>query len=178
MTRGDDSCSSRRGSLAQIPRNVSESIQNPNLIACASVIDEMPGRSPTDRQHSYRVRLSDGFESPLHHDQLVLLAEYKEGDINDSDQVLAKHGLFDRGIRRVQPARGRNQQTSVERSTCTFASGLDGCRHELGRSSLSLRADIAASEMVRHNLFLRVRFDNGRGRIERCKSKPVKICWN
>ena len=55
-------------------------------------------RSPTDRQHSYRVRFSDGFEVPLHHDQIVLLAEYKEGDINDADQVLAKHGLFDRVI--------------------------------------------------------------------------------
>ncbi len=55
-------------------------------------------RSPMDRQHSYRVRFSDGFESPLHHDQLVLLADYKEGDINDSNQVLTKHGLFDRVI--------------------------------------------------------------------------------
>lgn len=55
-------------------------------------------RSPTDRQHSYRVRFSDGFESPLHHHQLVLLSEYKKGEINDADQVLAKHGLFDRII--------------------------------------------------------------------------------
>jgi len=51
-----------------------------------------------DRQHSYRVRFSDGFESALHHDQITLLAEYKEGEINDADQVLAKHGLFDRVI--------------------------------------------------------------------------------
>lgn len=55
-------------------------------------------KSPMDRQHSYRVRFADGFEAGLHHDQLVLLAEYKEGDINDADQVLAKHGLFDRVI--------------------------------------------------------------------------------
>lgn len=55
-------------------------------------------KSPMDRQHPYRVRFSDGFEAALHHDQLVLLAEYKEGDINDADQVLAKHGLFDRVI--------------------------------------------------------------------------------
>ncbi|MDA1166520.1 MAG: nucleotidyltransferase domain-containing protein [Planctomycetota bacterium] len=54
--------------------------------------------SPLDRQHTYRVRFSDGFETGLHHDQVVLLAEYKEGDINDADQVLAKHGLFDRVI--------------------------------------------------------------------------------
>jgi predicted nucleotidyltransferase len=55
-------------------------------------------KSPMDRQHSYRIRFCDGYESALHHDQLVLLAEYKEGDINDANQVLAKHGLFDRVI--------------------------------------------------------------------------------
>ena len=55
-------------------------------------------RSPMDRQHSYRVRFSDGFEAALHHDQLVLLAEFKEGNIDDADQVLAQHTLFDRVI--------------------------------------------------------------------------------
>jgi len=55
-------------------------------------------KSPTDRQHSYRVRFSDAFEAAIHHDQLVLLAEYKEGDINDANQVLAKQDLFDRVI--------------------------------------------------------------------------------
>lgn len=55
-------------------------------------------KSPMDRQHSYRVRFLDGFEAALHHDQLVLLAEYKEGEINDAEQVLAKHNLFDRVI--------------------------------------------------------------------------------
>ncbi len=55
-------------------------------------------KSPLDRQHSYRVRFSDGFEAAIHHDQLVLLAEYKEGDINDAAQVSAKHGLFERVI--------------------------------------------------------------------------------
>ena len=55
-------------------------------------------KSPMDRQHTYRVRFSDGFEAALHHDHLVLLAEYKEGDINDADQVLAQHALFERVI--------------------------------------------------------------------------------
>lgn len=55
-------------------------------------------KSPMDRQHSYRVRFLDGFEAALHHDQLVLLAEYKEGEINDAEQILAKHNLFDRVI--------------------------------------------------------------------------------
>ncbi len=57
-------------------------------------------RSPRDRQHSYRVRFVDGFEAALHHDNLMLLAEYKQGIINDSNQVLSTHGLFDRVIYR------------------------------------------------------------------------------
>lgn len=55
-------------------------------------------KAPLDRQHTYRVRFSDGFESALHHDQLVLLAEYKEGDINDAQLMVSRHGLFDRVI--------------------------------------------------------------------------------
>ncbi|MEZ6088699.1 MAG: nucleotidyltransferase domain-containing protein [Pirellulaceae bacterium] len=33
-------------------------------------------RSPADRTHAYRVKFSDGFEAPIHHDQLVRLAEF------------------------------------------------------------------------------------------------------
>lgn len=57
-------------------------------------------RSPRDRQHAYRVRFVDGFEAALHHDNLMLLAEYKLGVINDSNQTLSTHGLFDRVIYR------------------------------------------------------------------------------
>jgi len=62
-------------------------------------------RSPSDRKHSYRVRFVDGFEAALHHDNLMLLAQYKElpakqGASNNSDQVLSTHGLFDRVIYR------------------------------------------------------------------------------
>jgi predicted nucleotidyltransferase len=57
-------------------------------------------RAPRDRAHSYRVRFADGFEAALHHDNLMLLAEYKQASINDSAQVLAKHGLFNRVIYR------------------------------------------------------------------------------
>ena len=52
-------------------------------------------KSPLDGQHSYRVRFSDGFEAAVHHDQLVLLAEYKAGDMKNT---LASQGLFDRVI--------------------------------------------------------------------------------
>ena len=57
-------------------------------------------RSPRDRQHSYRVRFADGFEAACRHDHLVLLAEYQQGAINDSDRVLSSHGLFHRVIYR------------------------------------------------------------------------------
>ncbi len=57
-------------------------------------------RAPRDRTHSYRIRFVDGFEAALQHDNLMLLAEYKQGAINDSDQTLSSHGLFDRVIYR------------------------------------------------------------------------------
>jgi len=44
------------------------------------------------------VRFPDAFEASLNHDNLMLLAEYKQGSINDAQQVLSKHGLFDRVI--------------------------------------------------------------------------------
>jgi hypothetical protein len=55
-------------------------------------------RSPSDRQHSYRVRFADDFEAMLHHDNLMLLSEYKQGVINDSNKTPSTHGLFDRVI--------------------------------------------------------------------------------
>jgi predicted nucleotidyltransferase len=57
-------------------------------------------RSPRDRQHSYRIRFPDGFEAPLHHDNLMRLAEYKQGAMNDANKALSTHGLFDRVIYR------------------------------------------------------------------------------
>lgn len=57
-------------------------------------------KSPQDRSHAYRVRFPDDFEAALHHDNLMLLAEYKQGSIDDADVVLVKHGLFDRVILR------------------------------------------------------------------------------
>ena len=62
-------------------------------------------RSPSDRQHSYRVRFVDGFEAPFQHDNLMLLAEFQampaEQTTNDSScPPLSTHGLFDRVIYR------------------------------------------------------------------------------
>ncbi len=57
-------------------------------------------RSPVDRTHAYRVRFSDGFEAPIHHDQLVRLSEFKTGQIRDNDAPLASAGLYERVIYR------------------------------------------------------------------------------
>jgi predicted nucleotidyltransferase len=55
-------------------------------------------KSPMDREHSYRIKFADGFEVALPHHQLVMLAEFKEGHINDSEQGIVSTGLFDRVI--------------------------------------------------------------------------------
>src|SRR5690606_7700822 len=57
-------------------------------------------RCPVDRSHSYRVRFVDGYEAPLHHDNLMQLAEYKLGVLNNPGEVLSSQGLFDRVIYR------------------------------------------------------------------------------
>jgi hypothetical protein len=57
-------------------------------------------RSPQDRQHAYRVRFTDGFEAPIHHDNLTLLAIYKQGGLAEPQCGLSQNGLFDRVIYR------------------------------------------------------------------------------
>ena len=57
-------------------------------------------RSPVDRTHAYRVKFSDGFEAPIHHDQLIRLAEFKSNSIRDNDAPLMSSGLYDRVIYR------------------------------------------------------------------------------
>lgn len=57
-------------------------------------------RSPVDRTHAYRVRFSDGFETLIHHDQLVRLAEFKTNQIRDSDSPRMSAGLYERVIYR------------------------------------------------------------------------------
>lgn len=54
--------------------------------------------SPSDRDHTYRVRFNDGFEATFYHAELRLLAEYKEGTIYQPDDFLASEGLYDRVI--------------------------------------------------------------------------------
>ncbi len=55
-------------------------------------------RSPTDLDHSYRVRFPDGVEDALRRDEVVMLAQFKEGEIGDSQISAARSDLFERVI--------------------------------------------------------------------------------
>lgn len=57
-------------------------------------------KTPSDHQHAYRVRFTDGVEASLAHDDLVLLARFKEGEIGASARSVHRCNLFDRVIYR------------------------------------------------------------------------------
>jgi uncharacterized protein len=56
-------------------------------------------KSPTDLEHSYRVRFPDGFEAPFKRGEITMLAKFKEGAIGDSTHV-AHADLYKRVIYR------------------------------------------------------------------------------
>ncbi|HTU88765.1 MAG TPA: nucleotidyltransferase domain-containing protein, partial [Gemmataceae bacterium] len=56
-------------------------------------------KSPTDHDHSYRVRFPDGFEAALKRNEVTMLAQFKEGEIGDSTHV-AQVDLYERVIYR------------------------------------------------------------------------------
>jgi predicted nucleotidyltransferase len=55
-------------------------------------------RAPGDLEHSYRVRFLDGVEDALGRNDLMPLAQYKEGDIGDCQLTAQRHDLFARVI--------------------------------------------------------------------------------
>jgi hypothetical protein len=57
-------------------------------------------KSPTDQEHSYRVRFPDGFEAPLKRSEVTMLAQFKEGVIGDSAHAIAHADLYQRVIYR------------------------------------------------------------------------------
>jgi uncharacterized protein len=57
-------------------------------------------KSPTDHEHSYRVRFPDGSEAPLKRNEVTMLARFKEGDIGDSAHTVAHADLYQRVIYR------------------------------------------------------------------------------
>lgn len=56
-------------------------------------------KSPTDHEHSYRVRFPDGLEAALKRSEIAMLAKFKEGEIGDSTHV-AQAELYERVIYR------------------------------------------------------------------------------
>jgi hypothetical protein len=57
-------------------------------------------KAPTDHEHSYRVRLPDGFEAPLKQSEVAMLAQFKEGEIGDSTHAAIQADLYERVIYR------------------------------------------------------------------------------
>jgi hypothetical protein len=59
-------------------------------------------KSPTDLEHSYRVRFPDGFETPLKRNEVTMLARFKEGELGDTDTAAhaAQSNLYERVIYR------------------------------------------------------------------------------
>jgi hypothetical protein len=57
-------------------------------------------QSPADGNHSYRVRLPDGFEAAVRRQHLVTLAHYKQGVMSPAGEVLSQFNLYDRVIYR------------------------------------------------------------------------------
>jgi hypothetical protein len=52
-------------------------------------------KSPTDHEHSYRVRFTGGFETPLKQSEITMLARFKEAEISDGAHV-AQADLYER----------------------------------------------------------------------------------
>ena len=57
-------------------------------------------KSPTDHEHSYRVRFPDGFEAALKRGEVTMLARFQEGEIGDSARAVALTDLYERVIYR------------------------------------------------------------------------------
>jgi uncharacterized protein len=57
-------------------------------------------KAPRDLDHAYRVRFLDGVEESLHREDVVSLAQFKEGEIGDPQITASRSNLFDRVIYR------------------------------------------------------------------------------
>ncbi len=55
-------------------------------------------KSPTDHEHSYRVRFPDGRDAALKRGEVVMLARFQEGEIGDHAQAAAPTDLYERVI--------------------------------------------------------------------------------
>jgi predicted nucleotidyltransferase len=57
-------------------------------------------KAPVDLEHSYWVRFLDGVDAPLKPSEVMLLAQFKEGEIGDSTITAGRTNLYDRVIYR------------------------------------------------------------------------------
>jgi hypothetical protein len=57
-------------------------------------------KSASDHEHSYRVRFADGFEASLKHNEVAMVARFKEGKIGDTSHAVAHAELYRRVIYR------------------------------------------------------------------------------
>ncbi|HVV98830.1 MAG TPA: nucleotidyltransferase domain-containing protein [Planctomycetaceae bacterium] len=57
-------------------------------------------RAPVDLEHAYRIRFPDGHEGALRSNELVMLAQYQEGQLAPSTAELGRGELYDRVIYR------------------------------------------------------------------------------
>ena len=57
-------------------------------------------KSPRDLDHPYRVRFLDGVEESVRGDDLISLAQFKEGEIGDANVTVGRSNLFERVIYR------------------------------------------------------------------------------
>jgi predicted nucleotidyltransferase len=55
-------------------------------------------KKPVDNDHAYRVRFPNGFDAPLNRCDLIPLAHYKKGWLQQTGSVLAQYDLYDRVI--------------------------------------------------------------------------------
>lgn len=55
-------------------------------------------QSPLDRQHHYRIRFPDGWETMLHHDQLTTLTEFQAGKLQPGSSGPSTPRMFERVI--------------------------------------------------------------------------------
>jgi predicted nucleotidyltransferase len=55
-------------------------------------------KSPTDHEHSYRIRFPDGLETTLKPGEVAMLAQFTEGEIGDSTLAAARTDLYERVI--------------------------------------------------------------------------------
>jgi predicted nucleotidyltransferase len=55
-------------------------------------------KSPRDLDHAYRIRFLDGVEDSPRREELVSLAQFKEGEIGDTRLTASRNDLFDRVI--------------------------------------------------------------------------------